>query len=223
MHADLLERRADAVTGKISCFHHDERNGLRSHRFRIGFHREADEACVPAVRDERLRAIDDVLVSVAAGSRCDALQVRARGGFAHRNGANQATARHAGEPLAFLRFAAVREDIMRNIVMNEGMKGHAFAREFLHDDGFVDERASSAAIFRWDIAEQHPYRARFGPGIRIRESLLAPAVLVRDEFGVYKRADGRAKRPQRVTRRRGLVGLGQAGEGDHAWLAIAAT
>ena len=172
---------------------------------------------MPAVRDERLRAIDDVVVTVAAGSRCDTLQVRARSGFAHRNGANQLSARQAGEPLAFLRVAAVREDVVRNIVMNEGMKGHAFARELLHDDGFVDERASSATIFRWDIAEQHPHRAGLGPRVRVRESLLAPAVLVRDEFGAYERADGRAERPQRVTRPGGL------GERDHAWLAIATT
>src|SRR5205814_7219686 len=113
--------------------------------------------------------------------------------------------------------AAVREDVMRNIVMNEGVQRHAFARELLHDDGCVDERASSATIFRWDIAEQHPHRAGFGPCIRVRESLLAPAVLVRDEFRPYERADAQAECPQRVSRPGGLR------EGDHAWPAIATT
>src|SRR2546422_683861 len=209
VHADFFERAADAVAGKISCFNHDERNGLWSRRFRISFHREADEAGVPTVRNEHLGATDDVVVAVAARGRSYALEVRPGGGLAHRDRANQLTPRHSGEPIAFLRFAAVREDVVRNIVMNEGMEGHTRARELLHDDGFVDEGASSATVFRWNIAEQHPHGAGFRPCVRVRESLLTPAVLVRGEFGLDERADRRTERPERVSR------SGSLGERNH--------
>src|ERR1700716_750894 len=140
------------------------------------------------------------LVAVAAGSRCDALQVRARSGFAHRNGANQLSARHAGEPRAFLRVAAVREDVVRSIVMNEGMKGHAFARELLHDDRLMGEASSPTAELHGHVAEQHPHGTSLRPCVRVREPLLAPTILMGREFGLYERADSRAERPQRVTR-----------------------
>src|SRR3989441_13088820 len=115
-------------------FDDDQRKALRPRGSDVRFRGEADESGVPAVRDERLGAVNDIVVAVATGGGLDALQVRAGGGLAHRDRANQLAARHAGEPVALLLFGPVGADAVRYTVVDGGGGGNSRAHELLPDE-----------------------------------------------------------------------------------------
>src|SRR2546425_8236883 len=95
----------------------------------------------------------------------------------------------------------------------------------LQDALVMGEDSPTAAVLHGHVAEQHPHGTSLRPCVGVRESLLAPPVLVWRKFGLHEGANRCAERPQRVTR------PGRLGERDHATargalaarLAIAAT
>ena len=89
VHADLLERAPDRVAGKVLRLDDEKREALHRRDLGVGLDREADEAGVPAIADEGLRAVDDVGVAVAAGRRRDGGEVRAGAGLAHGDRADE--------------------------------------------------------------------------------------------------------------------------------------
>ena len=115
---------------------------------------------MPAVGDERLRAVDDVVLAVAAGGGLDALQVGAGAGFGHRDGADQLAARHARQPVALLLLAAVGEDVVGHDALDAGAEVDAGASQFLQDHGLVGEGAAAAAVFLGHVGQQQVQRAR---------------------------------------------------------------
>ena len=69
-------------------------------------------------------------------------------------------------------------DVACNDALDAGAEVDANPSQLFQDDGFVGERSSTAAEFLGYVGEQHPYRARLGPGSGIRVVFIAPTGLV---------------------------------------------
>src|SRR5207249_3833012 len=76
VHPDLFERAADPVSAKALRLHDEKGNALHPGGARVRLHRQAHEAGVCAVGDERLGAIDDVMLAVATGRSGSSMPVR---------------------------------------------------------------------------------------------------------------------------------------------------
>src|SRR5204862_8002448 len=116
--------------------------------------REGHGACVCAVGDGRLGAVDEVVVAVAPGGGLAVPQVGAGGGFAHGDGRDQLAPRHGGQPAAFLLLAAVGQDVVCHDALDAGAEMHAGVRELLQHDGGVGEVAVTAAVRLRQVGEQ---------------------------------------------------------------------
>ena len=112
MLTDLLQHTPDPVSGQVLRLDHDDRDALGAPT-RVGLRDDADEAGVEAVRDERLRAVQHVLVTVAQRAGLDALQIRSRAGLRHRDRTDQLAAGHARQPVVLLLLAAVVQHVVR--------------------------------------------------------------------------------------------------------------
>ena len=206
VHADLVERAPHAISRQVLGFHEDQRDPFPARDGRVGFDGQTDEAGVPAIRDERLRAVDDVAVADAPRGGTNALQVGTGGGLAHRDGAHQIAPRHARQPATFLRVAAVGEEVVRHDVLNTEAEVHAGLRELLQHHRRVRERSATAAKRVGHIREQHARGPRGGPRLGIGALLLTPAGLLRHQLLLDELADRRPEHPYVVGHPTGLVG-----------------
>src|SRR5690606_16485546 len=93
---------------------------------------------VDAVGDERLRAVDDVVVAVADCGRAHAGQVAAHGRLGHGDGGDELALHHAGEPAGLLLVGGALEQIGEADVVVQGdpqaAAGRPGALDLLGDD-----------------------------------------------------------------------------------------
>ena len=91
MLAELVQRLPARESLEALGLDHQQRIALRA-GLEIRAYDEADEVGVQAVRDERLGAVDDVVVAVAHGGGGDAAQIGAGAGLGHRDRADELAA-----------------------------------------------------------------------------------------------------------------------------------
>ena len=128
---------------------------------RVGLHRGDHEVGVDAVRDERLRAVDDVGVAVADRGRLHAREVGADAGLGHRDRGDELARRDARHPARLLLVGAVREEVRHADVVVEAHPetgatdaGHL---DLLVDDLVVPEVVGAAAAVL--LGQVHPDEA----------------------------------------------------------------
>ena len=86
---------------------------------RIGLGDDDDQVAVDAVRDERLRPVQDVLVAVADRGGGDPGQVGTGAGFGHRDRRDQRAGGDPGQPSGCLFVVADVEEVRRGDVVVE--------------------------------------------------------------------------------------------------------
>ena len=147
VHADLVE-----VAAPLEAVHppfEDQQRQPGVTLGRVGLRGDDHEVGVDAVGDERLRAVDDVLVAVTDRRGGDAGEVGAGAGFGHRDGGDQVAGGDAGHPAFGLLVGAVLDEVRRADVVVEGEAeaGAADAGrvELLAEDGVEAEVVGAAA------------------------------------------------------------------------------
>ena len=95
-----------------------------------------------------------------------------------------------------MRIGSVIEDVVRDDALHAATEVHSRLRQFFRYYGLMREGTSAAAEFIGDIRKQQAGLARLFPGFRVGPVLLAPFGLARQEFLLYKLADGLAVHPQ---------------------------
>src|SRR6266852_1875030 len=196
--ADLLERAANPVAGHVPGLDHQQRERLRARRLGVGPHGEADEARLPAVRDECLGAVDHIVIAIPSGGGLDALQVRTGIGLRQPDRADKLAAGHARKPAVPLLFAAVGEDVVSHNALDAETEVDAASGELLDDDGLVGKSPASAAIFLGYVREQQSDLARLNPSLGIRVTLLSPTRVVGRKLHFDKLANRLLKDPRLV-------------------------
>ena len=105
------------------------------------------------------------MITVLLRGRAQRLQIRSGAGFGHRNRGHDFARNHFGEPMRFLLFRSVSDQIVCHDIRLERKAGRGVAAiaEFLIDHGIVAEVEAKAAVsFRHRGAEQAKF-AGFGP------------------------------------------------------------
>ena len=118
VHADLLEVAAALEAGRVAL-DDDERHPAVA-LARVGLDRGDHEVGVDAVRDERLRPVDDVVVAVAHSCRRHRRQVGADARLGHRDRRDQLTGTDAGQPALLLFVVRQVEEVRQADVVVEG-------------------------------------------------------------------------------------------------------
>ena len=193
LHAHLVEHAAHAKARAVPGLH-DEDGGAARALGRVGLADHEDQAGQQAVGDEGLAAVDAVAAVPEFCARAHALQVRARAGLGHGDGAHQLAACHGGQVLALLRLGAVVEQV----VGHDGMHGVAHAREgaarhLLVDHGLVAEVAAAAAVFLGDVGAQQAQLAGAAPDGMAHVAALACGLVLGLHFGFQKAHGGGAQ------------------------------
>ena len=147
------------------------------------FAADDDEVGVDAVRDERLGAVDDVLVAVAHGGGGDPGEVGSCAGFGHRDGGDQFARGDAGHPAFGLLVGAVLDEVRGADVVVEGEAepGATDARcvELLTDDGVEPEVVGAAtAVLFGDGHAEESVLARRGEQLTRRDAGSLPLEVV---------------------------------------------
>ena len=109
MQAELVEVAA-ALEALHPALDHDEAEaavGLA----RVGPHRGDDEVGVDAVGDERLGAVDDVVVAVALRAGGDPGEIRAGARLGHRHRGDELAGGDPGQPALALLLVAVAQEV----------------------------------------------------------------------------------------------------------------
>ncbi len=167
-------RRGVALAQGVGL-HHDQRRALGAERL-VGLAHHDDDVGVLAVGDEGLGPVDHVVVAVAHGARAHGLQVAARAGLGHRDGADELAGDHLGQPAALLlvgaAFVEVRRDDRRMQTAAEAAE-HG-ARRFHEDHRVVAEVAAAAAVFLRRGCTQQAVGAGFAPGLERHLAFFAP-------------------------------------------------
>ncbi len=194
MLADLVEV-APAAEAAFAldrvCLYTDDRDALGA-LGRVGLGADEDEVGGLAVRDEGLRAIDDIFVAVTLRRRLDVLQVRARARLGHRDRGDDLARADLRQPAALLFLGAIGGDVRRDdrVVQRDAEAVDALPLLLLDDDGLVAEIPARAAIlFRHRGAEQ-AHLAGLLPDVARHDTGLAPGRHMRRAFLFEELADG---------------------------------
>ena len=128
VHADLLEVAAALEARRVALDdeHADALVALR----RVGLDRGHEQVAVDAVRDERLRAVDDVVVAVADRLRLDAGEVGPGAGLGHRDRGDERAVGDARQPALLLLLVAVLEEVRQaDVVVQRQADAEAAERQ----------------------------------------------------------------------------------------------
>ena len=183
VQADLVEVAAAAETFIAFGLEHDQRDALGTGL--AGARDHDDQVGGLAVGDERLLAVDDVVVALLFGRGPHALQIGAGAGFGHGDGADEFAAGHFRQPAPFLFLGPV----IQNVVRHDGAMHRDPGRHFRHhgfeilDHGrLIGEAGAEAAIGFRDARQQCAHLAQRPPGRAIDHLLIAPFFGVRRQI-----------------------------------------
>ncbi len=197
MHADLVEV-APAFEAVHAPFDHEQRQPAVPFG-RVGLRGDDHQVGVDAVGDERLGAVDDVLVAVAHRRGGDAGEVGSGAGLGHRDRRDQLARRDPGQPSVGLLVGAVLDEVRRGDVVVEGQAeaGAADARrgELLADDRVEPEVVRPAAAVL--LGDRHPEEPVL-PGREVQltrgDAGCLPLQVVRCRLLGHERGEGLAER-----------------------------
>jgi hypothetical protein len=183
LQADLVEVAPALETLDFVRLDDDQRRALRTGG-RVGLGDDDDQIGELAIGDERLRAVDDIVVAVLLRARLHALQVGTGAGFGHRDGADQFAGRHFRQPLGLLFFRSVMLDVGRDdrVVQRDAEAVDADMADRFEDRGFMRVGAARAAeLFRHRGAQQSVL-AGFLPAFAIEDLGFLECVVTRQDF-----------------------------------------
>ena len=175
----------------------DDRDALRA-LGRVGLGADEDQVRRLAVRDESLRAIDDVAVAVFLGGRLDILEVRARARLGHRNGGDQLARADLRQPAALLLLGAIGGDVRCDdrVVQRDAEAVDALPLLLFDDYGLMAEVAACAAILFRHGGAQQAHLACLLPDVARHDAGLAPGRHMRGAFLLEELADSVGKNVQ---------------------------
>ncbi len=162
-----------------------------------GADRGDDQVGVDAVGDERLGAVDDVVVTLAHGPGGDAGQVGAGAGLGHRDGGDGLAGHHAGEPAALLVVVGELGEVRRDHV---GLQGRAEERRrdadglgLLGEDRVEPEvRGAVSAVLLVDVEPEGPELAEPEEQLARDDPGVAPRLEVGHDVALEQRSDAGA-------------------------------
>ena len=147
---------------------------------------------MPAVGDEGLAAVQHIVrpVRTLDGGGLDALQITARGGLAHGDGAHHGAAGHLGQVLLFLRLRAVVQDVRRHdfAVQAKADTRGACTRQLFHLRHRVQLVGPGAAVFLGQAHAQKAVGACLAPHLARHVALVFPVGVVGRHFFLDKAA-----------------------------------
>ena len=193
LHAHLLQLAALAEARHAGLDQQEARALGAGSRIGLGDHDHQIRQV--SVGDEDLRAIDDVVIAVAHGRGFDALQVGARAGLGHGNGADQFAGGHARQVFFLQQLAAVIDDVRRDdvVVQPPADAREPRARDFLVDHAVVEEVRARAAVLLGDSGAEETLRAGLVPDLAVDVAFFFPALVVRRAFLLEELADAGAE------------------------------
>ncbi len=160
----------------------------------VGLGHHDDQVGVNAVGDERLGAVEDVVVPILDRLGLDALQVAAGARLRHRDRGDQLTRAELGQPALLLLLGAQPDQIRRHhvVVQAEPPQSAEAARgDLLGDDGVIPEvRDTAAAVLLGDRHAQEALLARLQPHAAIDDLVPLPLPVERRDVPFEKRAEG---------------------------------
>ncbi|MNH97719.1 hypothetical protein D3C73_504250 [compost metagenome] len=188
--AELVEDASTAETRQVFDLQHDDRHALGA-QARVGLAHQQYQVGEVAVGDERLRAVDDVVVTIANGFGLDVLQVGAGARFGHGDCRYHFPGGHFRQPTLFLLFAGVAQQVMRadRTVHVGAQAGGNGAGQFVADDCVVRMAAAAAAVLFRNRRAEHAHLAGLQPGFTVDMLLMGPALFVGHQFFGGKTAD----------------------------------
>ena len=184
MLADLVQRLSAREALEPVGLDHQQRVSLRA-GLRVGARDEADQVRVQAVRDERLGAVDDVVVAVEHGRGRDAAQVRAGTRLRHRDRAHELAAHERRHPRLALGVVAVLQHVVRRDLV------HALAeareprvQQLLVDHALEAEVAAQPTVLGRHVGAEQPGLPRAAPELGVDVAPLLPALVVREDLAL---------------------------------------
>ena len=196
MHADLLQ-----VAAPLEAVHppleHEQRHAAVALR-RVGLDRRDHEVGVDAVRDERLGAVDDVVVAVADRRRRHRRQVRADARLGHRHRGDQLAGADAGQPaLLLLVVGEVQEVRQADVVVQRQAEPGGVDVGPLQLLGDHDVEAEvldpAAAVLLGDLDAEEAVGAGDGEQLAVDDPVGLPAWRVGHGLALEERAERRAE------------------------------
>ncbi len=180
LHADLVEIAATLEAGHVTL--DAEQAEALGALLGIGAGHDEDQVGVDAVGDERLRAVEHPVVTVADGAGLDALQVAAGAGLGHRDGGDELAGAEAGQPALLLLLVGELDQVGRDdvVVQRESDAAVAAERGLLGDDRVVAEvlHPAAAVLLRHRHA-QEALLAGLDPHAAVDDVLLFPLRVMR--------------------------------------------
>ncbi|MCY1424311.1 hypothetical protein D9M71_400490 [compost metagenome] len=188
--ADLFEDAAAAEARQVFRLHHDDGDALGA-QARVGLADQQHQVGQVAVGDEGLGAVDHVVIAVADGLGLDVLQVGAGARLGHGDGAHQLAAGHLRQPLHFLLFAGVAEDVVGadgavHVGADAGGDG---VGQLVADDGVEGMGAAATAVLRRNRRAEDAHLAGLQPGFAIDVLLPGPALFMGNQLFGGEAAD----------------------------------
>ena len=183
IHAELLQLAAAAEAGRVVGFDDHQRGALGA-LFGIGLGDDDDEIGVLSIGDEGFEPLTTNVARSLRG-RAHALQVGARAGLTHGDGANEFAGGELRQPAPLLLLGAVTQDVWRDDarMQRRAERIEAGERIFAVDHRLVRESAAAAAIFLRHRGAEEAGRAGLSPYLTGIKVVLVPLFKMGDELG----------------------------------------
>ncbi|MNJ44910.1 hypothetical protein D3C77_399830 [compost metagenome] len=165
VQADLAQRLGAAEAGAVG-FDQDQRDVLGALAGVAGLGDHHHDIAVAAVGNERLGAIEDIVITLEHGAGLDGLQVGAGIGLGHGHRANGLACRHLRQPGLLLQFTAEIHQVAGDDVMHpetDQPGRQASAVDFLSGDHRKTPIQAQPAIGLWRGGIEHAQRAGLLP------------------------------------------------------------
>ncbi|MNP05848.1 hypothetical protein D3C76_978090 [compost metagenome] len=173
LHADFVQALAAAETRQRGVDQED-RDALGTALW-IGLRDHRDHVAHLAVGNEGLGTIDNVLVALLHRAGVHGLQVGTGARFGHGDGADHLTGGDFRQPVLFLRFGAVVEDVVTDDMVDaQAQSGDIGIGHFTEDHRHVCGGPAGATVLDRYIGQDHAHFAAGQPGLAVRLVLFAP-------------------------------------------------
>jgi hypothetical protein len=174
----------------------DEQRDARVPGVRVGLGDHDHQVTEDAVGDEGLRAVEQVVVTLVLGAGHDALQVRARTGFGHRDRGDRLARDATGQPALLLLVGAERGDVGDDDLrmQPEAEAGRSDARDLLGQHHREPEVPHTRAAVRLVHVETEQARLpRFAPDLAVDDAVDLPLGMEGQHLTLEERPDGGAE------------------------------
>ena len=188
--ADLVQVAA-ALEALHAALDHEQRDALVA-GVGVGARDDDHQVGQDAVGDERLAAVEDVVVALVDGGGADALEVGAGARLGHRDRGDLLAAGQVGEPALLLLVVRAGDEVGHDHVVEQRERRavDAAVGHLLADHHVVAEVGRApAAVLLVELEAEQSLRAGLGPDLAVDDPVLLPLVVVGDDLLVEEGAD----------------------------------